>query len=156
VQRVGFFVTSLLRMTAHQTSLDRPLLSSVLVIAVTFLASRAVTNLLAVRFKDRSHVHTFRMLVRSAILVLGSVSILFVWFGAGSSFTVAMGILGAGIAFASQEVIGSFAGYLSIVTRNLFRIGDGVGIGNVVGDVLDISLLRTTVIEIAEWLEADQ
>ena len=52
-----------------------------------------------------------------------------IWLGFGSNFTVAMGILGAGIAFASQETIGSFAGYLSIVTGNLYHIGGGVPLG---------------------------
>jgi small-conductance mechanosensitive channel len=96
------------------------------------------------------------MLVRNTVFTVGSVVILSIWLGFGSSFTVAMGIFGAGIAFASQEVIGSFAGYLNIVTGNLFRIGDRIRIGNVVGDVLDISMLRTTVMEIGEWVKADQ
>jgi small-conductance mechanosensitive channel len=69
---------------------------------------------------------------------------------------MAMGIFGAGIAFASQEVIGSFAGYLNIVSSSIYRIGDRVRIGNVVGDVMDISILRTTVMEIGEWVKADQ
>ena len=47
-------------------------------------------------------------------------------------------------------------GYLNIITGNLLRIGDRVRIGNVVGDVLDISTLRTTVMEIGEWVKADQ
>jgi small-conductance mechanosensitive channel len=67
-----------------------------------------------------------------------------------------MGILGAGIAFASQEIIGSFAAYVTIVSGGLFHIGDRVRIGNVAGDVLDISILRTTVMEIGEWVQADQ
>jgi small-conductance mechanosensitive channel len=67
-----------------------------------------------------------------------------------------MGILGAGIAFASQETIGSFAGYVSIVTGNLYRIGDRVCVGDVTGDVLDISMLRTTLMEIGEWVKAEQ
>jgi small-conductance mechanosensitive channel len=96
------------------------------------------------------------MLARNTVLIIGSVVILSIWLGFGSSFTVAMGILGAGIAFASQEVIGSFAGYLNIVTGSLFRIGDRVRIGNIIGDVLDISVLRTTVMEIGEWVKADQ
>jgi small-conductance mechanosensitive channel len=96
------------------------------------------------------------MLVRNSVFLAGGIVILLIWLGVGSNFTVAMGILGAGIAFASQEVIGSFAGYVNIVTGNLFRIGDRVRIGNVVGDVMDISVLRTTVMEIGEWIPADQ
>jgi small-conductance mechanosensitive channel len=132
------------------------LISSLAVLLLTLGANRAVSELLKTRVKDPSHMHTLRMLARNTVLIIGSVVILSIWLGFGSSFTVAMGILGAGIAFASQEVIGSFAGYLNIVTGSLFRIGDRVRIGNIIGDVLDISVLRTTVMEIGEWVKADQ
>jgi len=131
-------------------------ISSLVVLLLTLGANRVTSELLKSRVKDPYHMHTLRMLVRNTVLTIGSVVILSIWLGFGSSFTVAMGILGAGIAFASQEVIGSFAGYLNIVTGNLFRIGDRIRIGNVVGDVLDISMLRTTVMEIGEWVKADQ
>lgn len=101
-------------------------------------------------------MHTLRMLLRNGFLFVGSVIVLMIWLGVGSNLTVAMGILGAGIAFASQEVIGSFAGYLNIVSGSIYRIGDRVRIGNVAGDVMDISILRTTVMEIGEWVKADQ
>jgi small-conductance mechanosensitive channel len=108
------------------------------------------------KIKDQIHLHTLRMLIRNTLFFAGSVIVLVIWLGVGSNFTVAMGILGAGIAFASQEVLGSFAGYLNIVTGSLYRIGDRVRIGDVVGDVMDISILRTTVMEIGEWVRADQ
>jgi small-conductance mechanosensitive channel len=129
---------------------------SLVVLLLTLATNRAASNLLKARIKDQSRMHTLRMLLRNAVFVIGIVVILLIWLGFGSNFTVAMGILGAGIAFASQEIIGSFAGYVNIVTGNLFRIGDRVKIGNVVGDVLDISVLRTTVMEIGEWVQADQ
>lgn len=131
-------------------------LLTVLVAASTWLAYTVVRRVLRRRIKERTHMHTLRMLVRNALLFLGSVCILLIWLGVGSNFTVAMGILGAGIAFASQEVIGSFAGYLNIVSSSIYRIGDRVRVGNVVGDVMDISILRTTVMEIGEWVGADQ
>jgi small-conductance mechanosensitive channel len=132
------------------------LIFSLLALILTLVASRALRNVLRVRVKDPTRVHTLYMLVRNSVFLAGGIVILLIWLGAGSNFTVAMGILGAGIAFASQEVIGSFAGYVNIVTGNLFRIGDRVRIGNVVGDVMDISVLRTTVMEIGEWVPADQ
>jgi small-conductance mechanosensitive channel len=129
--------------------------SSVVALAV-WIAYHIVANVLRRQVKDPTHMHTLRMLVRNALLFGGSVIVLLIWLGVGSNFTVAMGILGAGIAFASQEVIGSFAGYLNIVSGGIYRIGDRVRIGNVVGDVMDISILRTTVMEIGEWVQADQ
>ena len=132
------------------------LLFSLLVLVLTMLINRTLRNVVKVRIMDPTHMHTLSMLIRNSVFLVGSVVVLLIWLGAGSNFTVAMGILGAGIAFASQEVIGSFAGYINIVASSLFRIGDRVRIGQVTGDVLDVSILRTTVMEIGEWVQADQ
>ena len=131
-------------------------ISTLVVLALTLLVQQATRRLVWTRFRDSSHAHTFRMLLRNSVYLVGTIAVLVIWLGGGPNLTVAMGILGAGIAFASQEVIGSFAGYLSIVSGNLFHIGDRVLIGSVVGDVLDIGMLRTTVMEIGEWVKADQ
>jgi len=132
------------------------LILSLAVVVLTWIAYHIVARVLRQRVKDTTHMHTLRMLLRNALMFGSAVIVLLIWLGLGSNFTVAMGILGAGIAFASQEVIGSFAGYLNIVTGGIYRIGDRVRIGNVVGDVMDIGILRTTVMEIGEWVKADQ
>jgi small-conductance mechanosensitive channel len=132
------------------------LVFSLVTLILTLLLNRGMRHLLRLRIADPTQMRTLYMLVRNTMLAGGGIVILFIWLGSGSNLTVAMGILGAGIAFASQEMIGSFAGYVNIVTGNLFRIGDRVRIGNVEGDVLDISILRTTVMEIGEWVRADQ
>jgi small-conductance mechanosensitive channel len=132
------------------------LLLSLLILVITLVVHRGLRNLLQRRVGDPAHIHTLSMLIRNTLYVASGIVILLVWLGSGSNLTVAMGILGAGIAFASQEVIGSFAGYVNIVTGNLYRIGDRVRVGDVMGDVLDISILRTTVMEIGEWVQADQ
>jgi small-conductance mechanosensitive channel len=144
------------RLSADYVNIIMKLVLSLLALILTLVVSRVLRNLLKIRIKDPYHMHTLYVLTRNAVFVAGIVVILFIWLGSGSNFTVAMGILGAGIAFASQEVIGSFAGYVNIVTGNLFRIGDRVRIGSVTGDVLDISILRTAVMEIGEWVQADQ
>jgi small-conductance mechanosensitive channel len=129
---------------------------SLLTVVLTLAVHRGLRNLLKKRVSEPAHIHTLYMLTRNTVFAVGAIVILFIWLGSGSDFTVAMGILGAGLAFASQEVIGSFAGYVSIVTGNLYHIGDRVRIGDVMGDVLDITILRTTVMEIGEWVHADQ
>jgi small-conductance mechanosensitive channel len=132
------------------------LVFSLLATGLTLIANRILRDVLSARFRETPHAHTVFMLARNAVFLAGTSVILLIWLGVGSNFTVAMGILGAGIAFASQETIGSFAGYLNIVTGNLYRIGDRIRIGHVTGDVLDISMLRTTVMEIGEWIKAEQ
>jgi small-conductance mechanosensitive channel len=69
--------------------------------------------------------------------------------------TVALGVAGAGIAFALQEVIASFAGWLAIMFGGFYKTGDRVQLGGIKGDVMDIGVLRTTIMEIGQWVDGD-
>ncbi|MEQ8685419.1 MAG: mechanosensitive ion channel family protein [Imperialibacter sp.] len=70
-------------------------------------------------------------------------------------FTVALGVAGAGIAFALQEVIASVAGWMAIVFGGFYKTGDRVQLGGIKGDVIDIGVLRTTLMEIGQWVNGD-
>jgi len=68
---------------------------------------------------------------------------------------VALGVTGAGIAFALQEVIISVAGWFAINFSHFYKTGDRVRFGGINGDVIDIGLLRTTLMEVGEWIDGD-
>ncbi|HKI95478.1 MAG TPA: mechanosensitive ion channel family protein [Gemmatimonadales bacterium] len=70
-------------------------------------------------------------------------------------FTVALGVAGAGIAFALQEVIVSVAGWVAVALGNFYKVGDRVELGGIKGDVIDIGVLRTTVMECGSWVNGD-
>lgn len=72
-----------------------------------------------------------------------------------SNLTLALGVAGAGIAFALQEVIVSIAGFLAILFGNFYKVGDRVKLGGIKGDVVDIGVLRTTLMEIGDWVNGD-
>jgi small-conductance mechanosensitive channel len=69
--------------------------------------------------------------------------------------TIALGVAGAGIAFALQEVITSIAGWMAIMFGGFYRPGDRVQLGGIKGEVIDIAILRTTIMEIGQWVDAD-
>lgn len=71
------------------------------------------------------------------------------------SLTVFLGIAGAGIAFALQEVIVSTAGWMAILFTDIYKTGDRVSMGGVKGDVIDVGVLRTTIMEIGGWVNGD-
>lgn len=69
--------------------------------------------------------------------------------------TVALGVAGAGIAFALQEVIASVAGWLAILFGGFYKTGDRVQLGGIKGDIIDIGVLRTTLMELGQWVDGD-
>ncbi len=68
---------------------------------------------------------------------------------------VALGVAGAGIAFALQEVIASLAGWFAVSFGNFYKTGDRVQLGGIRGDVIDIGVLRTTLMECGAWVKGD-
>src|ERR1700685_2415207 len=67
----------------------------------------------------------------------------------------ALGVAGAGVAVALQDVLASIAGAFSIGFSKLCTVGDRVQIGDIRGDVIDIGLLRTTLMETGNWVSKD-
>jgi small-conductance mechanosensitive channel len=68
---------------------------------------------------------------------------------------LALGVAGAGLVVALQDVIASFAGWFAISISGLYRVGDRVQVGETKGDVIDISIVRTTLMEIGNWVRGD-
>jgi small-conductance mechanosensitive channel len=69
--------------------------------------------------------------------------------------SVTLGVVGAGVAVALQDVIASIAGAFSIGFSRLYTVGDRVQLGDSQGDVIDIGLLRTTLMETGNWVNRD-
>ena len=132
------------------------LLLSVAVVVVTLILYRAIRTAIRERVKDATRLQSMRVAVRNVLAVVGFVVIALIWLPSGNNLLTALGILGAGLAIASQEMVGSLVAGLNIWVGNVYRVGDRVRVGDVVGDVMDISLLRTTVMEVGEWVKADQ
>jgi len=97
---------------------------------------------------------------RKIIVFLGYILVLLFLTGVFSnqlhSVVVALGVASAGVAFALQEVIVSIAGWLAISSGQFYSIGDRVRLSGTVGDVIDIGVFSTTLMEIGEWIKGDK
>jgi small-conductance mechanosensitive channel len=99
--------------------------------------------------------YRFRKLIGFTGMLVGFILITVVFSNKLGNLTVAFGVAGAGIAFALQEVIASIAGWAAISVGGFYAVGDRVQLGGIVGDVIDVGILRTTVMEIGQWVKAD-
>ena len=86
-------------------------------------------------------------LVGAAVLLLGVMSI---WFDNPERLSTALGLATAGVAFALQKVITSFAGYFVILRGKTFTVGDRISMGGVRGDVIALGFMQTTIMEMGQ------
>lgn len=66
------------------------------------------------------------------------------------------GLLSAGVAIALKDPLSNLAGWLFIVWRRPFDLGDRIQIGDHAGDVVDRRIFQFTLLEIGNWVDADQ
>lgn len=138
----------------HQQNVERLLIiliGIVLIIVVSHFLKKIITR----KVKDSANKYRSRKAVNVFSYVMITCVVLFVYSDKLGNIGIALGLAGAGIAFALQEVITSVAGWVSIVTTNSIRIGQRVKIGDLKGDVIDIGVLKTTIMEIGDWVEGD-
>lgn len=118
---------------------------------VTGIVKRYISNRIKTA-EDRYHV---RKVITFIGYFLIFIFLLAVFYQRLRGLTIAFGLIGAGVAFSLQRVVASIAGWLAITTQHFYGIGDRIQVGEITGDVVDISLLRTALMEIGEWVESD-
>jgi len=96
--------------------------------------------------KTLTHVYTVMLLV-----VLGTI-----WFPSMASLGTFFGLASAGLAVALHDGIANIAGFFFIEARKPFQVGDRIEIGKVYGDVIDIRLFQFSIVEVGNWVDADQ
>ncbi len=143
-----------------ETWLTDPFIRKLVIAVIWVVFISGMMALLRQRIFSRIHDTENRYRFRKGVTFLGYLIILVVTLMTFqvkmSGLGLALGVAGAGIAFALQEVITSVAGWLTIVFGGFYQTGDRVQLGGIKGDVIDIGVLRTTLMEMGQWVNADQ
>ena len=71
-------------------------------------------------------------------------------------FGAFLGLLSAGLAIALKDPLTNIAGWLFITTRKPFSVGDRIQMGDNIGDVIDLRLFQFAIMEVGNWVDADQ
>jgi small-conductance mechanosensitive channel len=79
-----------------------------------------------------------------------------IWFAGIQSLATYLGLLSAGIAIALKDPILDLVGWIFIFSRRPFEVGDRIQIGEFSGDVIDLSPFLISILEIGNWVNADQ
>lgn len=87
---------------------------------------------------------------------LGVILLAATWIGALRSVGTFLGLLSAGLAIALKDFVVNFASWLFIIWRRPFELGDRIQVGDTAGDVIDIRIFQFSLLEIGNWVDADQ
>ncbi len=122
----------------------------VLVIIMMLIADTLVRQWTSRSTMDQRRLHTLRAIAEIAIQMVGVVLILLVIFGVPDHLTTILGLATAGITVALQDFLLAFLGWFVLIGKGGIRIGDHVQINGATGEVVEIRLFRTTLLELGD------
>ena len=107
-------------------------------------------------FDDPEKVYRSTKSARRVAIFFTIVTTILVWSPGFGDFITLLTVIGAGMAIALREVLLSVAGWARIAVYSTFKLGDRIEVNGVRGDVIDVRVLRTSLIEDGGWVNADQ
>jgi small-conductance mechanosensitive channel len=132
------------------------ILASIIIILILSLLRFVILKLVWRNTQDIKIRYQWNRTLSFIIPFTGIILIGAVWVPAFKQFGAFLGIITAGLAIALKDPITNLAGWLFILFRKPFVIGDRVQVGKHTGDIIDIRLFQFTMLEIGNWVEADQ
>lgn len=108
---------------------------------------------------DARRIHTLRTILKVCLQILAVAIVLILAFGMPRQTPTILGLATAGLVVALQDYVLAFMGWFVLVGRNGIRVGDWVeinsygGVNSVVGEVVEIGLFRTTMLEAGNWTD---
>jgi small-conductance mechanosensitive channel len=130
------------------------LLWILLVVFAVYLAHRLIDHLFSGMAAENKRIETLRAVVKFGAEALGAIVILFIVFGMPTQVTTVLGLAGAGLTVAMKDFIVAFFGWFVLMGRNGIRVGDWVEINGVGGEVVEVGLLKTVLLETGNWTDS--
>lgn len=130
---------------------------TILVLVVLWLIKKGAYKLIGIT-KDASMLRMYhqRKTVQYTIAFLGLLLIGNIWISNFQSITTFLGLLSAGIAIALKDIFVNLAGWMLIYWKKPFDVGDRIQIGEFKGDVVDLRLMHFSILEVGNWVDAEQ
>ena len=125
-----------------------------LALIAVYVANRIIERLFTGMTAENKRVDTLRSVVKFAAQAVGALVILFVIFGMPTQTTTVLGLAGAGLTVAMKDFIVAFFGWFILMGGNGIRVGDWVEINGVGGEVVEVGLLKTVLLETGNWTDS--
>jgi small-conductance mechanosensitive channel len=136
--------------------LQQKIVSSLFVLLILWLIRLVVYRLIARYSREVFRQYRLRKIFTYNFVAIGILVLARVWFEGFSSITTFLGLFSAGMAIALKDLLINIAGWVFIVWRKPFDVGDRIQLGKEQGDVIDLRLFQFTILEIGNWVDADQ
>jgi len=140
------------RAVVHGALTGLAIILAILLIGIFF--DSWLERLLGKTSLDRRQVETMRTVTRVSVQICAVLFILLVIFGPPSQLGTILGLAGAGLTVALKDFIVGFLGWFALMGKNGIRLGDWVEINGVTGEVVELGMFHTVLLETGNWTDS--
>lgn len=138
------------------TYLEKGVYTCLALTIIYFFFEVLFEELVTKRIKESKTRYSLRKVISILSLATFALAFVSIWIVEAQNILIAFGLVGAGVAIAVQDIFKNFIGGIVIFINGIYRVGDRIEINQKYGDVIDIGLLYTTLMETREWVAGDQ
>lgn len=142
--------------TGLSPAVQGKIFTSLIVIIILWMIRIIVIRIIWRKTEDPYVRYRWRKGTIYSVVVIGLLIVGRIWFAGVQSIATFLGLLTAGLAIALQDVVKSMAGWIFLMWRKPFIIGDRIQVGSYAGDVIDVRLFKFSLVEIGNWVDSDQ
>jgi len=131
--------------------------NTLIALAVLYFIFRLVLDeLVAKKVKDAKSKYSLRKIISTIYMVVLIITVITIWVPNPEALFIAYGLLAAGIAVALSDFFKNLAGGVILFLTRPYAVGDRIEVKSEFGDVIDIGIMYTTLMEMREWIDGDQ
>ena len=131
-------------------------IKTIVVILVLWIIRSLTLRVVHKNVESKRTTYKWRKNLTYISAFIGIILIAQIWFSALGNLSTYFGLLSAGLAIALKDPVTDLAAWLFIIWRKPFDVGDRIELGKSKGDVIDIRPFKFTILEIGNWVDADQ
>lgn len=132
------------------------LIETLLIIIMIGLIRSLLLRMVYHRTEEMMTRYHWQKISSYAAMVFIVLLVIPLWLDSLRNLATYLGLLSAGVAIALQRPLTDMVGWIFLIWRQPFRVGDRIQIDRHAGDVIDIRLFQFSLMEIGNWVDADQ
>jgi len=132
------------------------LVVSIIIVVVLLLVRFVILRAVGRRTDDARTRYSWRKATTYSVFILGAIILGRLWISGFEALSTYLGLVSAGIAIALKDPLVNLVGWIFILWRRPFTVGDRVQLGEYKGDVVDVRIFQFTLMEIGNWVDGDQ
>ena len=129
---------------------------SVVVLLGLWITSRLLLRVASRQQTDSRKLYQWKKTTNYIVTGLGIIFLANIWFDGFKSIATFLGIFSVGLVVVLRDPILNMMGWVFLIWKRPFKVGDRIKIGNYTGDVIDIAFFQFTLNELGEWVDSEQ